>query len=103
MTGLEILAHQFKCPECGAEPGALCVDVKPVLHLARYDVGRAAVVAEHGPQSKPGECPRCAQTSDTGDVCQPCRRLERQPQGETVRLFEPAPNQLPGQCRFPSR
>lgn len=30
-------------------------------------------------------------------VCSPCRELERQPQGERVKLFEPAPEQLPGQ------
>jgi hypothetical protein len=33
-------------------------------------------------------------------VCDPCRTLERKPQGETVKLFEPAPNQMPGQLSF---
>jgi hypothetical protein len=30
-------------------------------------------------------------------ICEPCRRLDRQPQGESMRLFTPAPNQIPGQ------
>jgi hypothetical protein len=42
-------------------------------------------------------CPRCAQMSDAAGVCRACRGLERQPQGETVRLFAAAPNQIPGQ------
>lgn len=33
-------------------------------------------------------------------VCEPCRKLEREPQGTAVRLFEPAPTQLPGQMAF---
>jgi hypothetical protein len=33
-------------------------------------------------------------------VCESCRKLERQPQGENMRLFEPAPNQMPGQLGF---
>jgi len=51
-------------------------------------------------------CPRCGQSSDDGRadstprVCAPCRALEAQPQGESVRLFEPAPAQLPGQLGF---
>lgn len=43
-----------------------------------------------------GECPRCGQRGGE-TVCPPCRKLEREPQGETVRLFEPAPTQLEGQ------
>lgn len=30
-------------------------------------------------------------------ICQRCLDVERAPQGETVRLFEPAPAQLQGQ------
>lgn len=30
-------------------------------------------------------------------TCQKCREAEHAPQGEAVRLFEPAPNQVPGQ------
>lgn len=33
-------------------------------------------------------------------VCEPCRKIEREPQGESVKLFEPAPNQMPGQLAF---
>jgi hypothetical protein len=29
-----------------------------------------------------------------------CRKLDRKPQGEVVRLFAPAPNQIPGQIGF---
>jgi hypothetical protein len=32
-----------------------------------------------------------------GEVCVACRTTDRAPQGETVRLFEPAPIQVPGQ------
>jgi hypothetical protein len=45
-------------------------------------------------------CSRCGQMSDAAGVCASCRTLERKPQGETVRLFEPAPTQLPGQLNF---
>lgn len=48
-------------------------------------------------------CHRCGQTVITrADVatCDTCRKLERAPQGERVRLFEPAPEQLPGQEFF---
>lgn len=33
-------------------------------------------------------------------ICELCAELARQPQGETVRLFTPAPNQLDGQLSF---
>jgi hypothetical protein len=33
-------------------------------------------------------------------VCESCRDRERQPQGEAVRLFTPAPAQMPGQLGF---
>jgi hypothetical protein len=36
------------------------------------------------------ECPRC----------NACQQQDRAPQGETVRLFEPAPVQMPGQIPF---
>lgn len=32
--------------------------------------------------------------------CDQCAAQDRAPQGETVRLFEPAPTQLPGQTFF---
>jgi hypothetical protein len=45
------------------------------------------------------ECPRCGQrtAAEVVRVCSACRTGDRQPQGETVRLFEPAPNVMPGQ------
>jgi hypothetical protein len=42
-------------------------------------------------------CPRCGQMSDRASRCGVCKALEREPQGEAVRLFEPAPAQLEGQ------
>jgi hypothetical protein len=58
------------------------------------------------------DCPRCGQTvaSDRDPllfvvnhvpmVCDSCRERDREPQGETVRLFTPAPAQMPGQTVF---
>jgi hypothetical protein len=44
-------------------------------------------------------CPSCGQLGrDT--VCDSCRTTAREPQGEAVRLFEPAPTQLDGQLAF---
>jgi hypothetical protein len=45
-------------------------------------------------------CIRCGQMSDAASVCASCRSGEREPQGEAVRLFEPAPSQIPGQLGF---
>jgi hypothetical protein len=43
-------------------------------------------------------CPRCGQTTVAeAEVCASCREADRQPQGESVRLFTPAPNQISGQ------
>ena len=41
-------------------------------------------------------CDRCGQMSDAAGICATCRAVEREPQGETVRLFEPAPAPMPG-------
>jgi hypothetical protein len=57
------------------------------------------------------ECVYCSQIADAkpcdchGErppfgICDACRALERQPQGEAVRLFTPAPAQMPGQTVF---
>lgn len=35
-----------------------------------------------------------------GRYCEPCASRYRQPQGESMRLFEPAPTQIPGQLGF---
>jgi DnaJ-class molecular chaperone len=49
----------------------------------------------------PCECHRCGQRlavpPAAARICEPCRGLERQPQGEAVRLFTPAPTEIPGQ------
>jgi hypothetical protein len=71
------------CPRCGcaarvgAHHSAYCVQC---FTSFRIDVA----------------CPQCGQLGRV-DACDPCRRLERRSQGEAVRLFEPAPNQMPGQ------
>lgn len=41
-------------------------------------------------------CPRCGQTG-SNDVCTACVAREHEPQGDVVRLFEPAPAVMPGQ------
>jgi hypothetical protein len=49
------------------------------------------------------DCTRCGQTVITRaevPICRTCRAIEARPQGERVRLFEPAPEQLPGQLGF---
>jgi hypothetical protein len=47
------------------------------------------------------ECVRCGQvviTRHDPPVCQTCRKLERrEAEGESMRLFEPAPTQITGQ------
>jgi hypothetical protein len=50
-----------------------------------------------------GACFKCGQTKHDPrpfHLCDSCREAERQPQGEVVRLFTPAPNQIPGQLSF---
>jgi hypothetical protein len=42
----------------------------------------------------------CGQLSDTPGACRACREADRAPQGEAVRLFEPAPATMPGQTGF---
>jgi hypothetical protein len=58
------------------------------------------------------DCPRCGQTvaSDRDPhliveeriprVCDTCLTRDREPQGERVRLFTPAPAVMPGQLGF---
>lgn len=50
-------------------------------------------------------CVRCGQFGadsrvDFSAVCNACRESEREPQGEAVRLFTPAPAVMPGQLGF---
>jgi hypothetical protein len=51
-----------------------------------------------------GACYRCGQMTPgyarTFGECAKCREADRAPQGEAVRLFTPAPAQLPGQEFF---
>src|SRR4051812_25912352 len=46
-----------------------------------------------------GECPRCGQTGGE-TVCPGCRKIEREPQGEAMRLFAPAPTRITGQMHL---
>jgi predicted RNA-binding Zn-ribbon protein involved in translation (DUF1610 family) len=95
------------CPRCGcaarvgAHHSAYCVQC---FTSFRTDVDhhpdRSDSPMWHAPREHFHPCSRCGQTVITRadpPVCQTCRRLERRSQGETVRLFEPAPNQMPGQ------
>lgn len=43
------------------------------------------------------ECGQLLTTTDAVRLCRPCRDRDRAPQGETVPLFVPAPNVMPGQ------
>jgi hypothetical protein len=47
------------------------------------------------------DCTRCGQiviTRQDPPICQTCRKiLEREAEHEAMRLFAPAPNQIPGQ------
>lgn len=101
-------AYQCECADCGADPGELCLHPtigerlqRGHVHTARLEAGRAlhasrAPRRDDGPRL-PYACPRCEQLSDTPGPCPRCVALERAPQGETVRLFEPAPAVMPGQ------
>lgn len=42
-------------------------------------------------------CGTCGQLQVTAGACDACQTLEREPQGDAVKLFEPAPEQMPGQ------
>jgi recombinational DNA repair protein RecR len=61
---------------------------------------RALDMAPLDAMSEATPCPRCQQVSTLRGVCATCRAIDREPQGEAVRLFTPAPNQLPGQLSF---
>jgi hypothetical protein len=84
------------------------VDVKPVLHVERYDLARAVIVAEHGPQDTPRnhfhDCTRCGQiviTRQDPPICKTCRAIQaRDDQTEVMQLFAPAPTQIDGQLSF---
>jgi hypothetical protein len=48
-------------------------------------------------------CSRCGQAVITRaevPMCATCRAVDHEPQGEAVRLFTPAPAQMPGQLGF---
>jgi hypothetical protein len=47
------------------------------------------------------DCSRCGQVGAVAyGVCDPCQQATRAPQGEAMRLFAPAPNQIPGQLNL---
>jgi hypothetical protein len=68
---------------------------------SRSHADRAPIHARYGHGAYPYVC-RCGQhavalEAGAPRVCDACRDLARAPQGEAVRLFTPAPAQLPGQ------
>lgn len=58
--------------------------------------------------SVPVNCAPCGQVTLVSErshmlaafVCESCQSADREPQGEAVRLFEPAPTQITGQLSF---
>lgn len=76
------------CLRCGA--------MLPIMHTDEHEPCPNACAEPLVIRDDATACPRCGQTG-TADVCGACRKLEREAQGESVRLFEPAPTQLPGQ------
>lgn len=81
------------CANCGKPHGLVMADLcepDPSLPVMCWECECAA--------QGESACHRCGQWAIlAGDVCQPCRAQDRQPQGEAMRLFTPAPNQIPGQ------
>jgi hypothetical protein len=93
------------CLVCGCKNGraiagdGMCDDCR-----SRSHADRAPIRARYGHGAYPYVC-RCGQHAVALEaaaprVCGACRDLARAPQGETVRLFTPAPAQLPGQLNL---
>jgi hypothetical protein len=74
---------------------------RPPMFLAPDDPMFDAVYGDMLEPPNPDECASCGQlTASASGVCNACKATERAPQGQAVRLFEPAPNQLTGQLSF---
>lgn len=89
-----------RCRNGGAVAGdGLCDECRASNRVAPHP-------ARYGHGSAVWECSRCGQRHAVAlagagqippNICEPCQQQDRKPQGEAVRLFEPAPNQIPGQ------
>jgi hypothetical protein len=77
------------CPHMNPETGEACCLY--FLHNAQHRQADGLEWGRRGPHDMPRRREEDAMWRDT------LRAQARQPQGETVRLFEPAPNQVAGQ------
>lgn len=78
------------CPRCGKS-----CPIGP-HHSAHCSHCFTSWRTDHEPRL-PYACRGCGQLQDHLGLCPRCHGLEREPQGQAVRLFEPAPTQIPGQ------
>lgn len=64
----------------------------PASQAPGYAAGMRRIHAGHQAHAETSSCPRCEQQL-IGDatICDACRQLDRQPQGETFALFDPTP------------
>jgi recombinational DNA repair protein (RecF pathway) len=85
------------------------IDACDRCHAA--DTPRGGHIVEEGCICRPcfdelyaqDECPRCHQTRarrHESMQCVVCHHIDSLPQGDPVRLFEPAPTQIAGQLAF---
>jgi hypothetical protein len=77
------------CPHMDPETGEVCCLY--FLHNSPHRQSSGTEWGGRGPHDMPRRREEDAMWRDT------LRAQARQPQGETVRLFTPAPNQIPGQ------
>jgi hypothetical protein len=81
------------CPHMNPDTGEVCSLY--FLHNARHRSADGAEWGGRGPHDMP-------QTRETDAMWRDWQRAElRKPQGEAVRLFTPAPAQMPGQTYMP--
>jgi hypothetical protein len=88
------MPDHVSCPRCGC-----ACRVQPHDHAHCVQCFTSFRPSQVGPRL-PYSCPQCGQMSDVQGHCDTCRDLARAPQGEAVRLFTPAPAQLPGQLNL---
>jgi hypothetical protein len=78
--------HVERCARCTSRPG------EPPMTAPYFDF----MCSRCKQFAVPGATVR-DQPADQPLACETCRAADRAPQGETVKLFEPSPAQLPGQ------
>jgi hypothetical protein len=87
------------CPHCGCGYSShLGADTRAGRFCVQCGQYAGFPDANAGPRL-PYAC-GCGQLSDTPGACDACREADRAPQGEAVRLFTPAPAEMPGQTGF---